>query len=160
MLIIISRGKVSSTKFIKDSICQYAKIFNKQLSPYTIVKELDKKPIMTPPDLHFNISHSGEYTLIAISEKKVGIDIQQHKPISYDIILNRFFHKNDKAQTLKEFYDLWTAKEAFIKHSSYNFYEGLKTDINHLEISNIDILDNYSIAIKSDDNDYIFKFNF
>ncbi len=160
MLIIINKGKMSSNKFIRDSIDEYAKIFNKKLYDYTIQRDDNNKPFISPTQVYFNISHSHEYTLIAMSDSEVGIDIQYHKPIDYQAVQDRFFGDSTKANTKKEFYNLWTAKEALIKRENLCFYDGLKTEVTDLGIDNIDILEKYSVAIKSDDNDYIFKFNF
>lgn len=77
------------------------------------------------PGLFFNVSHSKELALFAFSRcPKVGIDVEY---IQYDSNMewleNRLFHQGENAflrnfdarERTKEFYHLWTSKEAFLK---------------------------------------------
>ncbi len=43
------------------------------------------------PNYYFNISHSGEFVVCAISNNPVGIDIEQIKQIEYEEIAKSFF---------------------------------------------------------------------
>ncbi|MEO6228645.1 MAG: 4'-phosphopantetheinyl transferase superfamily protein [Ferruginibacter sp.] len=72
-------------------------------------------------NIHFNISHSGLYTICAISEThKVGIDVEQVNEIPLTDF-NDFFYQEEWQNVLtandrlKAFYTLWTKKEAFLK---------------------------------------------
>ncbi|CAN5435499.1 mutanobactin A biosynthesis phosphopantetheinyl transferase MubP [soil metagenome] len=72
-------------------------------------------------NIHFNISHSGLYTICAISETNtVGIDVEQVNEIPLTDF-NDFFYKEEwqnvltSSDRLKAFYTLWTKKEAFLK---------------------------------------------
>jgi len=75
--------------------------------------------------IEFNVSHSGDYVLIAIIlENKVGIDLEEiNFEIDYQSLSNRFFsdkEKNelislDKDDQLDAFYRAWARKESFIK---------------------------------------------
>ena len=47
----------------------------------TILRDEMGKPYLKDSKLHFNVSHSGEYLAIAVSEILVGIDIQETKNI-------------------------------------------------------------------------------
>ncbi len=74
------------------------------------------------PDFHFNISHSKEWVIVAFSNKEVGIDIEKIKPIKLTVAERFFSHqeymdlinKNESKQ-INYFFDLWTAKESFVK---------------------------------------------
>ncbi|MBQ8830637.1 MAG: 4'-phosphopantetheinyl transferase superfamily protein [Oscillospiraceae bacterium] len=63
-------------------------------------------------DVHFSLSHSGEYIMCALSKDKVGADIQKAQQIS-DKMTKRVFTENelDRADSLS----LWCLKECFIK---------------------------------------------
>lgn len=83
----------------------------------------NKKPyLVSHPLLHFNISHSEDYAVIAISRKNVGIDIE-FMPDDFDfttLLLEVFGDKEivmiqSAANKKKAFYTLWTRKEAFVK---------------------------------------------
>lgn len=75
--------------------------------------------------VEFNISHSGDYALIAMTlENKVGVDIEQINPeIDYASLSKRFFSEKEKNELLNldkdlqcdAFYRVWARKESFIK---------------------------------------------
>lgn len=78
------------------------------------------------PTVNFNISHTGDNLLIAISLfGAVGVDIEQERQLNTPLIelVNRCFSPKEIAYwqqlpvnlQLAEFYRLWTAKEAFVK---------------------------------------------
>ncbi|WP_432221420.1 4'-phosphopantetheinyl transferase family protein [Flavobacterium sp. TMP13] len=85
--------------------------------------DVNKKPFLAShPFLYFNISHSEDFAVIAVSHKKVGIDIE-YKSENFnfsnlfpDIFDDKEMHAiqnaTDKQQT---FYTFWTRKEAFAK---------------------------------------------
>lgn len=69
----------------------------------------------------FNISHSGEYVICAItSNAKVGIDIEKHRNLKQDIA-SRYFNEEECAyikassDKVKSFFDFWSIKESAIK---------------------------------------------
>jgi 4'-phosphopantetheinyl transferase len=78
--------------------------------------------------LDFNISHSGAYTMCAISEeKRVGVDIEEIKAIPITDFKDQFSEKEiqamlDSADVYKSFYKLWTQKEAFLKAIGTGLY--------------------------------------
>ena len=69
----------------------------------------------------FNISHSGDYIICAITQNgKVGIDIEKHRTLKSSIA-ERYFDKTECSEIAaaedaeKTFFDLWTLKESAIK---------------------------------------------
>lgn len=53
-----------------------------------ITYEPGGKPVLSGRELHFNLSHSGEYAVLAVAEHEVGIDIEQGRPgLSVDDLL-------------------------------------------------------------------------
>jgi 4'-phosphopantetheinyl transferase len=83
----------------------------------------DGKPWVDQAGMSFNISHSGKILLIACGTSgNIGVDIQEIYQISsLTRIIERFFSPAEKnylagADTLSEsFFELWTAKEAYLK---------------------------------------------
>lgn len=81
--------------------------------------------------LHFNLSHSGDSALYAVSHKKrVGIDLEQIRPIpEFRQLVERYFSSSEKAvfralspdRQLGAFYRGWTRKEAYIKAKGQGF---------------------------------------
>jgi len=85
----------------------------------------------------FNISHSGNKVLIAVSNDPVGIDIEQIKNIELGVLAetvfsSREFHLfNTADNSINMFYQLWTRKEALLKSVGV----GLLDDLRTLDIS-------------------------
>jgi 4'-phosphopantetheinyl transferase len=83
------------------------------------------KPILDPPGLKFNLSHSGELAMIAVSaSREVGVDIERIRPdLDVLAIAHRYFAPEEArrltalsaAQQTAEFFKLWTCKEAYAK---------------------------------------------
>lgn len=73
-------------------------------------------------NFHFNLSHSGDWVVCAVSNRLVGIDVEQTKEINLDIA-KRFFSREEyddlsmkkEEERIPYFFDLWTLKESYIK---------------------------------------------
>ncbi len=80
-------------------------------------------------ELHFNISHSGEWVVCAVSNMPVGIDVEEIKPVDMQVAetvfalgeLDKFKSIRD-AEKLDAFYDLWTLKESCMKAAGKGLY--------------------------------------
>lgn len=82
------------------------------------------------PEIHFSISHSGEYWACAFSDAEVGLDVQieeHHHRI--EKIARRFFSPEEQEYLERcdfdEFYDVWAAKEAYLKYTGEGLAKGL-----------------------------------
>jgi 4'-phosphopantetheinyl transferase len=78
------------------------------------------RPLIDCP-LDFNLSHSGEYVVCAVSEGvRVGIDIEKRKAFSFMDLADCFsaeeWEEMAKSQSREAtFYDFWTIKESVLK---------------------------------------------
>lgn len=81
------------------------------------------RPELASLPLHFNVSHSQERAVIAISRTaRLGVDIEALAPIERDLV-ERFFSPIEQAaltsltgpEWIRGFYRCWTRKEAFVK---------------------------------------------
>lgn len=88
--------------------------------------------------VHFNLSHSGNLVICAVSEKaEVGCDIEKTEQKTQGVA-ERFFHRNEveylqkfQGQERNEmFFRLWTWKESYIKMTG----EGLHLPLREFEI--------------------------
>jgi 4'-phosphopantetheinyl transferase len=76
-------------------------------------------------DLRFNLAHSGERALFAVTRgDAVGVDIERHRPgVAAEAIAERFFSEQEAAALLglaehereAAFFRCWTRKEAYVK---------------------------------------------
>ena len=65
---------------------------------------------------YFNVSHSGQYIVMAVSNKDIGVDIEENNDKDMSSLI-RIFNEAE-AKMIKEhadFYYLWCAKESLIK---------------------------------------------
>ena len=97
------------------------------------------KPYLKDPysNIHFNISHSGEWVVLAIDTVPIGIDIQEIT--NTDIkIAKRFFSKEEseyifslsEENQIEAFIKLWSLKESYIKAEG----KGLSIPLNSFTI--------------------------
>jgi len=72
------------------------------------------------PDVHFNISHSGQYVACAVADRSVGMDVQVIGTYRPDVAV-RVCSEEELAgigasdDPAAEFIELWTRKEAYLK---------------------------------------------
>ena len=90
----------------------------------------------TNSSLHFNLSHSNELALIAVSTTgPVGVDLEFWRPrIQHVAVAERFFSVRERAalaasvdeQTLvTAFFTAWSRKEAYLKATGHGISRGL-----------------------------------
>ena len=100
------------------------------------------KPYVLNAPAHFSVSHSLKYTVVAISNEPIGIDTEVIREFSA-IIDHKSFNESEKEyvagatpfrrknQMERAFYEVWTAKEAYLKYTG----KGLSGGINALSFS-------------------------
>ena len=85
--------------------------------------------------IHFSLSHSGEYVLLAVSDREVGADIQQIKDVRFDTLAKHFMTEEEYGQWNREpeearkelFYQIWAGKEAYLKLTGEGMTAGFRT---------------------------------
>jgi 4'-phosphopantetheinyl transferase len=83
----------------------------------------NKKPLLREaPELHYNVSHAGDWVLLAVAAAEVGIDVERLDPLfAFQEVLGHSFSTAEKTFIERNpvphqaFYQLWTRKEAFVK---------------------------------------------
>ena len=89
-------------------------------APEILLTEYGKPYIPAADGFHFNISHSGDLVVLAVSDAPVGVDIEQEVPTEW-IELSKTFAAKEREilkkadDPLKCFYRIWTVCEAFSK---------------------------------------------
>jgi 4'-phosphopantetheinyl transferase len=83
-----------------------------------------KPKLRDHPLIRFNLSHSGDFTLIAVAAQPLGVDIEAIKAdIGWRDLAEANFHRDERAvleasadaAARDAFFQIWTHKEAFLK---------------------------------------------
>ena len=93
-----------ASSYLINSLSKETLCFNETGKPYF------------PNGPFFNVSHSGQYIVMAVSNKNIGVDIEENTEKDMSS-LNKIFNEAE-AKMLKvhtDFYYLWCAKESLIK---------------------------------------------
>ena len=75
----------------------------------------------------FNITHAGDFAVLALSTHTVGVDLERFRPIDWLRIAERFFHPTERAflaksrEPEKDFFRIWTLKESYLKAEGTGF---------------------------------------
>lgn len=85
--------------------------------------EHGKPYLVEYPEWHFNLSHSGEWSVCALSDTPIGVDVEEYRPQNYLALAERFFSPAEQVQLQKcqeterqtLFFRLWTQKESLLK---------------------------------------------
>lgn len=85
---------------------------------------LNKKPLVLNPantGLYYNVSHSGDWILIAVAGSEIGVDIEFVNPVfDFNEVMPDIFKPDEalfveQADSAARFFRLWTRKEALAK---------------------------------------------
>lgn len=84
-----------------------------------IEKDSKGKPHFKNSNIHFSLSHSGDYWLCLFSFENCGLDVQEIRECSFEAIAKRHFKEKEityvKEKGLEGFFDIWVRKEALGK---------------------------------------------
>ena len=90
---------------------------------------------LTNHNLHFNLSHAGQYVICAISDRLVGVDIEEKQSRDFSSFQSVWTEREKdffQVDKMEDFYYLWTAKESYVKWLGTGLATDLKTvDIDH-----------------------------
>jgi 4'-phosphopantetheinyl transferase len=145
-------GEVICRKVISDKL---------SIPPDQIMinKSKNGKPyIRYTKNLFFNISHSGHWVVMAVSDTQVGIDIERIKSINLRVA-ERFFSEEEYRMIQNQpdemksdfFFTLWTLKESYLKLTG----KGLTKSLSSFTIKYFN--GNYLIADVNPDQKVFFK---
>lgn len=135
---------------------------------FTVVTDPSGKPrIAEHPHFHFNLSHSGDWVVIACGDKPVGVDVQEHRPdTDIHLIARQFFSPREQmllsraADPRRTFHEIWTGKESYLKYLGTGLKHDLQSfSIDHLTEKGLTICtprlaDGYSLSLCTTENAY------
>ncbi len=123
------------------------------------------KPFVVHPfmDLRFNISHSHELAMIAVSRgREVGVDLEWVQPdIEFEPIADYYFEPQEnwslrsmpKEQRASRFFELWTQKEARLKAEGIGLCGTPRRDADW-RVQQLEVAAGYSGAVASEGEDW------
>ncbi len=98
------------------------------------INEHGKPSLKNHPEIHFNLSHSGDVAILTVSDTECGVDIEStQRPHEAMGVANRFFSRNEYAAMMlsanpnEAFCRLWTLRESYVKMRGKGFAIGLST---------------------------------
>lgn len=123
------------------------------LTNYEIYFNEYNKPYLKDINIYFNISHDKDKTVLVISDKEIGVDIEYYTYKSS--VVNKYFNEkeqkivNEASNKELEFTKIWVMKESFVKMKGIGLSFGLKNVDTTLLKDQIDIKQEkeYIIAI-------------
>ena len=95
------------------------------LRSVTILKDQYGKPYLQDhPDIHFNLSHSGDWVVCAVGDSRIGVDVERVEEIDEMPIADDYFAEVERTylnsisemNRLDSFYKIWTLKECYTKY--------------------------------------------
>ncbi|MGN0106617.1 MAG: 4'-phosphopantetheinyl transferase family protein [Hominilimicola sp.] len=124
------REKTDRLMFRKDKMLSLAAdalmrkaLSDREIEDFTLEYGKNGKPYIRDKNIYFNLSHSENTVMCAVSDMEIGCDVEKVTDIDLEIA-KRFFHSAEyemlvKARTDEEkrdmFFRLWTLKESFLK---------------------------------------------
>lgn len=140
-----ARGLVSPDRVTKSD--KYLKLNDKKLSlgaeillkhalskigihdPLFSVEKYGKPFLSNYPHIHFNISHSMDYVVCAVSDSPVGVDMEHIQGMDDDVA-KHYFSGSEYEYILKRnkkeaFFELWVLKESYMKMTGLGFHLAL-----------------------------------
>ena len=115
------------------------KILEKYHIEYDIFYNEYGKPYIKNNPIYFNISHSKEYIVCAVSDSEIGVDIEH---LTYNAATAKRICTEDELKLVKNAHDftkIWVKKEAYIKMIGIGLEYGMK----NVDTTKIDTIDLY-----------------
>ncbi len=89
-------------------------------------------------NVHFNISHSGAWVVLAWGDSPVGVDVEKIRSgIKKEALASRFFTSDEQSYVFgrvdgqeQRFLEIWTAKESYLKYLG----TGLRRPLNSFSV--------------------------
>ena len=157
-------GETAASRPVLDSAMnpEFDPAMNPEINPvidsvqdWEIAEREGGKPYFPEhPEIHFSISHSGDYWACAIAPKEVGLDLQEENATARaEKLAKRFFHPHEQAYLksvdYRDFTRIWAAKESYLKYTG----EGITGGMSHFSVADPVTIDVVQTEI-SFDKDY------
>ena len=98
----------------------------------------NEKPFLPGCELKFNVSHSGDFVLVAIATDELGVDIEAaNRRMNLEALARRFFAPSEytwwegKKFAQEAFFKIWTHKESYLKATG----QGISVELSSIDRS-------------------------
>ena len=146
------KENVTSKELLDYALFDYASI-----KDYELYYNKYGKPYLKDSNIYFNISHTRNLVICAISDKEIGVDIEY---LRYnELVSKRILNKKEYSILLNSkckeeiFTIMWTSKESYVKMLGIGLEYALKNVDTTILNSKIDIkkYNDYIIAISKEE---------
>lgn len=146
---------IAGEMLARRMIADYCNIHVEDINFYT--NEYGK-PFAKNLDVEFNISHSYNLVICAVSDKPIGVDIEKIREID-ELVISRVCTDNETnyvcdrslshQESLKRFFEIWTFKEAYFKCIGTGIVDLIEIDIFNTNFTHLNhiFINDYSICI-------------
>lgn len=108
------KSKIAADYLCRTALSEFCGIEKEQIE---FAVSANGKPVAVNCNVHFNISHSGDCVVCAVSDKEIGIDIEKIR--STNPKAAERFACPDEIDYIRSnetgFFEIWTLKEAYFK---------------------------------------------
>lgn len=138
--------------FLRIILSRYLKNKNPHLLEFSENKYGKPELAQNEQNLQFNLSHSGEYALLAVGQDyPIGVDLELFSAREY-LDLAKYMFSEQELASIKgvphhlqpiTFFNIWAQKEAFIKACGMGLsYPTQEFTVPHLSATNSKVIDN------------------
>lgn len=126
--------------------------YHKKLSELEILHNEMGKPYFSNYDLHFNLTHSGGFVVLALSDRPVGVDIEAIRPIRREIGIRYLgVDTTDKMELVRA----WTKRESYGKMTGEGFHIQDFSEPHFFHEYRIEgLCDDFILTVCSPENDF------
>lgn len=129
--------KAAMTKLLGELILRYllARFHGLHKGDFSLLRNEHGKPYLVGvAGIYYNISHSGDYIVCALSDSEVGVDIER-RTVSRMAVARRFFHPEEivclercTGEKQRElFFNYWSVKESYLKYTGSGLSRSLSS---------------------------------
>lgn len=122
---LFTKENTTSKDLLKDVLKNELNITN-----YELTYNKYNKPYLKNRNIHFNISHDKNTTVLVTSDKEIGVDIEYY---TYkESVMKKYYNEFEQQEIINsnnkeyEFTRIWVMKEAFVKMKGQGISYGLQ----------------------------------
>ncbi len=158
MLLKISKDKGDSESCIRYAAREYMAFMGLETEEPVEIRRHKGKPVLENLPFFVSFSHTASMKACAVSDKEVGIDVERMTGgKDFAALSKRFFAGGEITGKRREFYKLWTAKEALKKLTDIPLIDALRLS-DYSKVRHFDIIEGISLSVAGEGKFFIVLF--